>query len=208
MRYRASLLLLLAALAAVVPAAPSRAATFTGVKIQNGEGHATITRKGRESRINFLNDNVLNKEDRIKAEDDAVIDLLFHDFAGVEIVGEHELTVISTELSQTQLFFKKGAMIFNIRLLPPGATLLFETDTALVRPEKGQFYISAEGKATTVCTFKGEVFFTDKDSGSSLKVPEGFCVDVAGDDSIAQVRPATDEDMDTFKDVNTIPTSP
>lgn len=177
------------------------------VRVLSFEGHLSAERKGRELRVSPFGDNILQDGDTLFGEEDADLAMLIHDFAGFQIVGESEFRLVRSSLSQVHLFFVNGAPIFNVRQIPNSMELLLETNRVLVRAGSGQFYISTTPKHTTVCTHAGEVFLTAKDSGSSLKILAGFCVDVSDEDSIAQLRAPTVEDEASFEDARSISTS-
>ncbi len=138
-----------------------------------------VTRNGRP--VPFVSGMPLRDGDRIEAPfgREAVLTLV-EDGTRVAVREATALTLLS-DSNSLRLTLDAGAVWVEAAARAPTRPLLFVAPQAVARVVGTAFSLSAEGAATRLDVFEGQVELTDTASGKTIPVPQGHYARAGGD---------------------------
>jgi hypothetical protein len=172
------------------------------------EGDVSIIRNKKTTPVE--QDMPLLDGDILRTESDGMMDLSLNNLAGVRYKSNSEGVLVTGNESEMHLTLKKGAALLNVKKLPSGGDMEFETPMAVaVVADAAQFscdILPAENNTnkTVITVRRGTIRVRTAESGVTIAVLTGQSVDVVEKAFVPAARNATDEEIKTADEAKNV----
>jgi len=171
------------------------------------KGEVTVIHQGETQAL--LNHGKLVDGDVIRTGADGQVDLIRKGKWGYRLLANTECSLDFSNADETRVKMSAGDVVFQVKKLPPGKTLVVETPVVVAAVRGTQFWgrVTPAGpeRSATFAVREGHVEMKVAKTGEIFALEGGRAADIQAADGSSVVRDALPAELDAIAQADAIP---